>query len=62
MLDINFWGAKRVSEAFLPLLLENMNQSPKLVNVGSDLGPKFVSGIKNDEDKLFFTSGNFTEQ
>ena len=62
VLDINFWGAKRTTEAFLPLLLENMTQSPKVVNVGSDLGPKFVGGIKNAEDKLLFTSGQGTDE
>ncbi|KAK7292623.1 hypothetical protein RJT34_15474 [Clitoria ternatea] len=55
-LQINYYGAKRTTEALLPLLL--LSDSPKIVNVSSSLGKlEFISnecakGILSDADRL----------
>lgn len=40
-LEINYYGAKRTTEALLPLL--QLSDSPKIVNVSSSMGTLEVS-------------------
>jgi len=49
MVDTNFYGPKRVCEAFIPLI----TPTGRIVNVGSGAGPKFVSGVSLDLKKKF---------
>jgi len=44
MIDTNYWGVKRVTEAFLPLLAE---AGGRIVTVGSGAGPKFVQNCSS---------------
>lgn len=47
-LDVNTYGAKRVCEAFLPLLQED----GRIVNTASASGPNYVSRASGDERQL----------
>ncbi|CAI9101764.1 OLC1v1039173C3 [Oldenlandia corymbosa var. corymbosa] len=55
-LQINYYGAKRVIEAFLPLL--QLSQSPRIVNVSSEMGKlknipsERAKGLLRDVDSL----------
>ncbi|KAL7158663.1 hypothetical protein ABFS83_02G159300 [Erythranthe nasuta] len=52
----NYYGAKRTTEALLPLL--HLSQSPRIVNVSSSSGKlknipsEWVKGVLNDAEKL----------
>ncbi|CAI9101753.1 OLC1v1039160C1 [Oldenlandia corymbosa var. corymbosa] len=55
-LQTNYYGAKRMIEAFIPLL--QLSQSPKIVNVSSEMGKlkniqsEWAKGILSDENVL----------
>jgi NAD(P)-dependent dehydrogenase (short-subunit alcohol dehydrogenase family) len=51
VIDVNFYGMKRVSERFAPLLKE----AGRIVNVTSAAGPNFVAQC-SDEWKTFFVN------
>lgn len=57
MIDTNYHGAKRVCEAFLPLL----GKDARIVNVGSGAGPSFVSNLTAKDQKNLFTSWKTTQ-
>jgi len=44
VVDTNFWGAKRVTDAFLPLLCPKMG---RVVMTGSGSGPMYVGGVSD---------------
>jgi carbonyl reductase 1 len=54
LLDTNFWGPKRMTDAFLPMLSE----SPRVVHVGSGAGPMWLK--KQPEDEIKFLSCEHT--
>lgn len=54
VLDVNTFGVRRVSEAFLPLLDEARG---RIVNVTSAAGPMFVSGCSEKRQRLFLDPG-----
>ncbi|XP_059651453.1 (+)-neomenthol dehydrogenase-like [Cornus florida] len=55
-LQINYYGAKRMIEAFLPLL--HLSDSPRIVNVSSSMGKlkhipnEWAKGVLSDGDRL----------
>jgi len=57
-LSVNFYGTKRVSEAFLSLLDP---ATGRICNVASASGPMYVSGC-NKQDTEFFTSRETTPE
>lgn len=56
MVNVNTYGTKRVTEAFLPLL---MDSGARIVNVGSGAGPMWCSNASS-EDKQAMTDSNVT--
>ena len=48
----NYYGSKRVCEAFLPKI------ESRICNIGSASAPNFVSGLGNPSLKAFFTSSD----
>ncbi|BFG21900.1 hypothetical protein CerSpe_081740 [Prunus speciosa] len=58
-LQINYYGAKRTAEAFIPLL--QLSDSPRIVNVSSGLGK--LNNIPSDWARGVFTDAeNLTEE
>jgi len=58
IIDTNLYGPKRVCEAFIPLL---STTEGRIVNVGSGMGPRFVSKC-DDDTKRVVTSFDVTWQ
>ena len=54
-LDINIFGMKRVTEAFLPI----MKKGARIVNIGSAAGPNYVAR-QTEADQAFLTNKNIT--
>mmetsp|Transcript_976 Transcript_976/g.1275 ORF Transcript_976/g.1275 Transcript_976/m.1275 type:complete len:291 (-) Transcript_976:193-1065(-) len=56
VLNVNVMGAKRVVDAFLPILVEQPDGGffARIVNVGSGLGPKYVASQTSEERKKLF--------
>mmetsp|Transcript_14157 Transcript_14157/g.39157 ORF Transcript_14157/g.39157 Transcript_14157/m.39157 type:complete len:288 (+) Transcript_14157:124-987(+) len=61
ILNVNTLGAKRVVDAFLPLLEPNAKDGyARLVHVGSGSGPMYVAKIESEERKQLFCNPNAT--
>lgn len=50
ILNVNIYGTKRVTDAFLPMLDENEG---RIVNVGSGAGPNFVRNLPKEKKKQY---------
>jgi len=53
VLDVNFWGVKRMCDAFVPLI----EPSGRIVNVASASGPNFVSQCTTQRQEFFKDAG-----
>lgn len=49
ILNVNFWGVKRVCDNFVPLL--DSGKETKIVNVGSGAGPMYVADQPDDRKR-----------
>jgi carbonyl reductase 1 len=50
IINVNFWGLKRVVDNFLPLL--DTTKETKIINVGSGAGPTYISAQSDDRKKM----------
>lgn len=57
LLDTNFWGPKRMVDAFLPLIQEQ----GRVVHVGSGAGPMWLKKQSEDEVKFLSTEHTWEE-
>ena len=57
VVDVNFWGVVRCTQAFLPLLKE---ENARVVNTGSGSGCFFVQNCYTKSDKVALTSDTTT--
>jgi carbonyl reductase 1 len=56
-LATNYWGARYVCDAFMPMFHHDSNTNPpRVVNVGSAAGPLFVNELPNSTLKENFSS------
>ena len=53
-LNTNFWGTKRICDAFLPRLV----QGGRVCNIASASGPNYVSRLGNQEEKHLLLDSN----
>ena len=56
LINTNFFGPKRVSDAFVELIDK---REGRIVNVSSGLGPKHISGL-TEKEKRFYTNADTT--
>lgn len=54
IMNVNFWGVKRVVDSFVPLL--DTSKETKIVNVGSGAGPMYVNVQTDDRKKVLCNS------
>lgn len=50
IMNVNFWGVKRVVDNFVPLL--DASKETKIVNVGSGAGPNYINTQPDDRKKV----------